>query len=128
MTDNQRHPDIEIYVKDRSVEQIVDWLNGLCQPLQLDYAQGQVHHYIGNMDGQDIPIMIHEKVNGKAWISVWFNSDSTPWIKDLDCAEQAAKEMDTQIRCIASGWNTGDDPDEWWKVENGHQEKIQWRS
>ncbi|BBB27476.1 hypothetical protein [Amphritea japonica] len=128
MTEAQRHPDIEIYIKDRSLEQITDWLATHCQPLKRDFEQGQVHHFVGLINDQEVPVMVHEKVSGKAWTSVWFNSDQTPWFKDLDCAEQASKELDTQIRCIASGWNTGDDPDEWWKVEQGNSEKIQWRT
>ncbi|GGK78919.1 hypothetical protein [Amphritea balenae] len=128
MTDTQRHPDIEIYIKDRSLDQIIKWLEQVCHTLHRDYEQGQVHHFIGMLDQQEVPVMVHEKVSGKAWTSVWFNSDQTPWMQDLDCAKQAASELDTQIRCIASGWNTGDDPDEWWKIEQGNTEKIQWRT
>jgi len=128
MTEDQRHPDIEIYIKDRSLERITQWLQSLCQSLKRDFEQGQVHHFIGSIDGCEIPVMIHEKVSGKAWTSIWFNSDQTPWIKDLDCAEQAARELDTEIRCIASGWTTGDDPDEWWRVEKDMIEKIHWRT
>lgn len=129
MTDNeQRHPDIEIYIKDRSVAQISDWLETICDSLESEFQQGQVHHYIGAINGTKIPVMIHEKVSGKAWTSVWFNSDQTPWLKDLDCARQAATTLNTQIRCIASGWNTGDEPDEWWKVDtDGQAEKCLWR-
>jgi len=129
MSDNQRHPDIEIYIKDRSLEQITSWLGSICKQLENEHNQGQIHNYFAQMDTQTIPIMIHEKVSGKAWTSVWFNSDQSPWQKDLDCAMQAAKQLDTQVRCIASGWNTGDDPDEWWKVENsGETSKMQWRT
>ncbi|WP_296055953.1 hypothetical protein [uncultured Amphritea sp.] len=128
MTEDQRHPDIEIYIKDRSLERITQWLQGLCQSLKRDFEQGQVHHFIGSIDDCEIPVMIHEKVSGKAWTSIWFNSDQTPWVKDLDCAEQAARELDTEIRCIASGWTTGDDPDEWWRVEKDTIEKIHWRT
>ncbi|MDO6562670.1 hypothetical protein Q4488_04670 [Amphritea sp. 1_MG-2023] len=128
MTETQRHPDIEIYIKDRSLERICQWLEHTCSTFKREYDQGQVHHFIGMMDGAEIPIMIHEKVSGKAWTSVWFNSDQTPWIKDLDCAEQAARELETQIRCIASGWTAGEDPDEWWKVELGNVEKINWQT
>lgn len=128
MTESQRHPDIEIYIKDRSLERITQWLEQICHPLKQDVKQGQVHHFNGFIEGQEIPIMIHEKASGKAWTSVWFNSDKTPWNKDLDCAEQAARELDTQIRCIASGWTSGDDPDEWWRVEQGQVEKINWQT
>ncbi|WP_299197072.1 hypothetical protein [uncultured Amphritea sp.] len=128
MTEEQRHPDIEIYIKDRSLDRISRWLESLCQSLKRDFEQGQVHHFVAVINGCEIPVMIHEKVSGKAWTSIWFNSDQTPWIKDLDCAQQAARELDTEIRCIASGWTSGDDPDEWWRIEQETVEKIHWKT
>ncbi|WP_372830629.1 hypothetical protein [Pontibacterium sp.] len=127
MTD-QRHPDIEIYVKNRSLEEIEHWLRQRFDVLNTDFSQGTVHEYKAGLSDATIPVMIHEKVVGKAWTSVWFKSDKTLWATDLDCAAQAAIDLDTQIRCIAGGWADGDEPDEWWKVENGEQEKIQWRT
>jgi len=124
----QRHPDIEIYVKNRSIADIENWLSNCAEQLEQTFSQGTIHEYNINIAGAQIPVMIHEKVAGKAWVSVWFKSDRTPWVKDVDCAQAAAEAMDTQVRCIASGWNDGDDPDEWWKVENGSVEKIQWRT
>lgn len=121
-----RHPDIEIYVKNRSPEEICDWLKSVFSSLELQHSQGTVHQYL---TGCGIPVLLHEKVNGKAWSSVWFDSSDTPWAKDLDCATLASQQMDTEIRCIAGGWNDGDDPDEWWKVStDGNAEKMQWRS
>ena len=127
MTD-QRHPDIEIYVKNRSLNEIEAWLRQRFDGLSNDFSQGTVHEYKASLDGTAVPVMIHEKVVGKAWTSVWFKSDRTRWEKDLDCAIQAAADMETQIRCIAGGWADGDEPDEWWKVENDSQEKIHWRT
>lgn len=126
MTDT-RHPDIEIYVKDRSVEQIKEWLASRGEELTVHSTKGLIHELSLNFPEGPVDVMIHEKVAGKAWVSVWFKNNTTPWEKDLDCAYSAAEEMATQIRCIASGWSEGDDPDEYWKVENGNQEKIQWR-
>ena len=125
-TATTRHPDIEIYVKSRSLEEICQWLNGVFSAVELQHSQGTVHQY---RTGCGIPVLIHEKVSGKAWTSVWFDSDSTPWEKDLDCAVVASQQMDTEIRCIAGGWNDGDDPDEWWKVAtDGEATKMQWRT
>jgi len=124
----ERHPDIEIYVKNRAVADIEAWLNNCFEQLSDISHKGLIHEYQATLNGESIPVLIHEKVVGKAWVSVWFNSDQTPWQKDLDCAVQASADMETQIRCIASGWNTGDEPDEWWKVENGNQEQIIWRT
>ncbi len=131
MTDpmtEQRHPDIEIYVKNRSVAEIEAWLQSRCDQLEKTHNQGTVHEYRLRFGAAQVPVLIHEKVVGKAWLSVWFKSDRTPWPKDLDCALEAARALDTQIRCIASAWQDGDDPDEWWKIEGGEQEKIQWRT
>ncbi len=121
-----RHPDIEIYVKSRGLEDICQWLNSTFSVVELQHSQGTVHQY---RTGCGIPVLIHEKVSGKAWTSVWFDSDRTPWEKDLDCAVVASQQMDTEIRCIAGGWNDGDDPDEWWKVvPGGEAAKMQWRT
>ncbi|MBY4678035.1 hypothetical protein [Marinobacterium arenosum] len=124
----QRHPDIEIYVKDRSIEQIEQWLDAIGDSLQKSVDQGLVHEYRLEINGSRVPVMIHEKVAGKAWFSVWFKQNPTDWPQDLDCAKAASEAMATQIRCIAGGWNDGDEPDEYWKVENGQQEKIVWRT
>lgn len=123
-----RHPDIEIYVKNCSLEQLEHWLRDRCSVLEKQFSQGQIHEYRSTIDDATVPVMIHEKVVGKAWTSVWFKSADTPWPQDIDCALEASRALDTQIRCIVGGWSNGQDPDEWWRVENGQQEKIQWRT
>jgi len=123
----QRHPDIEIYIKSRTLDEIEAWLGSL-GTLEKTTSQGLTHDYKLSLDGQTVPLMIHEKVAGKAWLSLWFKENLTPWDQDLDCARAASEAMSTQIRCVASGWNDGDEPDEYWKVENGQQETIIWRS
>jgi len=123
-----RHPDIEIYIKNRPLEAILEWLNQRADALESRHSSGSTHSLTAIFGQQRIPVMIHEKAVGKAWISVWFRSDATPWVRDLDCAQEAAETLDTQVRCIVSGWQDGDDPDEWWKVEGGETEKILWRT
>lgn len=123
----QRHPDIEIYIKSRSLEEIEAWLQSLGS-LEKTSTQGLAHEYQLAFDQQSVPVMVHEKVAGKAWLSLWFKENLTPWPQDLACAHAASEAMNTQIRCVAGGWNDGDEPDEYWKVENGQQETIVWRS
>ncbi len=127
MTDT-RHPDIEIYIKNCALQQIVDWLEAHCEQLLIGKKTGDINHYTAVFTTGKVPVLIHEKVVGKAWSSVWFDGDCTPWQTDLDCARAAAAALNTQIRCIASGWQEGDDPDEWWKVENGETSQIQWHT
>jgi hypothetical protein len=123
-----RHPDIEIYIKNRSLEQILQWLRDRADNVESHNSVGGTHSLTAIFSGQRIPVMIHEKAVGKAWISVWFRSDATPWIRDVDCAHEVATALDTQVRCIVSGWQDGDDPDEWWKIEGGEIDKITWRT
>lgn len=123
-----RHPDLEIYVKNRTPEEIQQWLAQHASVVETQSSKNGIHQIDVTFPGGTVGVMIHEKVAGKAWNSVWFKNNQTPWNRDLDCAHAAASEMATQIRCIASGWQDGDDPDEWWKVENGVQEQIQWRT
>ena len=73
-------------------------------------------------------MLIQQRVIGKAWSTVWFDSSETHWATDLECAHQIAKAMETQTRCIASGWQEGDEPDEWYKVHQGVEEKIVWNT
>jgi hypothetical protein len=122
----QRPPDIEIYVKSCSVNQLEQWLESCGSSLQPTLSQGAAHEYKLTTNQVDITVLIHEKVAGKAWTSVWFKSDKTPWMNDLECARQAIAALNTQIRCIAGGWSEGDDPDEWWKLEKGEEELIKW--
>lgn len=126
MTD-QRHPDIEIYIKSRSIEDVENWLASLGS-LEKTKSQALTHEYQLQLNGQNLALLLQEKVAGKAWSSLWFKENLTDWPQDLDCAKAASDAMATQIRCIASGWQDGDEPDEYWKVENGQVEQIVWRS
>ena len=123
-----RHPDIEIYVKNCTPDAISNWLAEQADSISAVSSKGQNHQLVLTFANQQVPVMIQEKVAGKAWTSVWFKKNETPWLTDLSCARNASEGLETQIRCIASGWNDGDDPDEYWKVENGSEEKIQWRT
>lgn len=125
---NSRHPDIEIYVKNCSLEAIQDWLKSLSDQMTCNTSKNTIHEFTLTFQGNNVETLVHEKVAGKAWTSVWLKSDQTPWVNDLECARAAASAMDAQIRCVASGWEDGDDPDEYWKIENGTEEKIQWRT
>lgn len=119
-------PDIEIYVKNRSLEQLEHWLRHRCSWLDRSFSQGQVHEYGCILDGAVIPVLVHEHVVGKLWTSIWFKSDGTPWRRDLDCALEAADALGTQIRCQTSSRIGGLGNEQWWSVEAGRRERVQW--
>ena len=123
-----RHPDIEIYIKNSSLEAIQEWLASQAEKIECHPPKGTIHPLNLTFSGHEVEALIHERVAGKAWTSLWIKSDKSPWATDLECAHSAAKNLDTQIRCVAAGWEDGDDPDEYWKVEDGAEEKIQWQT
>lgn len=124
----ERHPDIEVYVKNGSVPQLIDWVQTQSSQIGPLNSAGNNHQFSAEINGHVIPVMIQERVAGKGWLSIWFRSDQTPWATDLECAKAISNALDTQTRCILNGWSEGDEPDEWWLIEQGNQEKILWRT
>jgi len=126
----ERHPDIEVYIKNRSLDTILEWLGTRCGEVRPLKSVGGTHALEVCFEQCTVPVMIHEKAAGKAWVSVWFRSDRTPWPRDIDCAHEIACALDTQVRCVAQSWSESNDAEEneeeWWRVENGSAEKIQW--
>lgn len=126
-TSTERHPDIEIYIKQRSVEQISDWLKQQFDQLKFEHQRGQTYRYSATLSNTQIPVTLIDRA-AKDFSSVWFDSQETAWLQDLDCARQASLQLETEIRCIASGWSEGDEPDEYWSVKDGEETLIQWRT
>lgn len=124
----ERHPDIEVYVKNSSPKALIDWLDTISDSMSEPVTRGLSHEIICTFHGEDVPVLIEERVVGKAWISIWFNSDKTPWNVDLDCAKAISTALNTQARCIVNGWQEGDEPDEWWRVTIEGVEKIIWNT
>lgn len=125
-TQNDRHPDIEIYVRQCSIEKITLWLESVFERLEANGKQGHTYRFMAIHQNISIPITVVDRAT-KDYCSIWFDSAQTPWIRDLDCALQAQQQLDTEIRCIVSGWTEGDEPDEWWSVTEQGESKIQWQ-
>jgi hypothetical protein len=122
-----RHPDIEIYIRNCTLEQLEQWLAARCSGMTKLFSQGQIHEYRSQINGNRIPILVHEKVIGCEWSSIWFKSSHTPWSRDLDCALEAAAALDTQIRCLTSDWVRGRGSRSWWDLDSGKMKEIQWQ-
>ena len=70
-----RQPDIEIYLRDDHVTDLLDWLHQAMGPLTLDEPKGLTQH--GALHGdQTIPLMVVRKgrtfhrVAGWAWVAL----------------------------------------------------------
>lgn len=123
---SERHPDIEVYVKNSSARALIAWVTEISEAVTEVKTRGLSHEFNCTINGVDIPVLVEERVVGKPWISIWFNSDQTPWAVDLECATAITQALDVQTRCIVNGWSEGDEPDEWWRVTADGPEKIIW--
>lgn len=123
-----RQPDIEIYLREEHLDALTDWLNSQIGPLQLKPWNELTRRGTLTLKGQAIPIMIVRKAAGK-WASVWFDSDSTPWETDQDCARAIHAGLGQEVRCSVGGWSeeqSDDDPDRWLKVTAEGENEFIW--
>ncbi|WP_242521653.1 hypothetical protein [Motiliproteus sp. SC1-56] len=126
MTTPERHPDIEIYIKAHPLVRIEQWLRARFDTVEPAGSTKQGVRFYLSWQGQRLPALVVEKAAGN-FTSLWFDSDQTPWDRDIDCAREAAAEFECEVRCIASGWKEGDEPDEWWSITPSEEKTILWR-
>ena len=127
-----RHPDIEIYLKNCSQEQVLTWLKNQCQSVEVVKTSGSTLKLHLSFPMGDTQATLQQKVSGKAWSSLWFNTNNTPWPTDLECAKNAASKMQIQVRCFKERWSEEDavateEEEQWWKIEHDSCELISWR-
>lgn len=123
------YPDIEIYIKNTSIEDITAWLTSeLGTTKDLGIIKSGLHHFTVEYQDKTLPVMIFPNAVGKAWTSVWFDTADTPWDDDLTCGTVAAQALETEVRCTRSGWTEDQDPDEWTKISaTGETEDFLWK-
>ncbi|GGX97612.1 hypothetical protein GCM10007160_26510 [Litchfieldella qijiaojingensis] len=122
----QRYPDIEIYLAHVSLEPLNAWLAERLDAPPLQGAGKRKARTTGYGNGRRIPVLLVEQA-ADGYASLWFDSDATPWPRDVDCAREAAQRLGCEVRCSLGGWQPGDDPDRFWQVlSDGTEGAIDW--
>jgi hypothetical protein len=122
----ERYPDIEIYLARADHERLDAWLGERLDAAPLVPAGKRKWRSHGRLQGKTIPILLIENA-ADGYASLWFDSPATPWARDADCARDAAKALDCEVRCSLGGWQPGDDPDRFWQVlPDGREDAIDW--
>jgi len=129
-----KQPDIEIYIKHLNAEDLHDWLVLHFDDLKQGnfsterFQQGKACQIKARHKNNKIPIFITPGAAGKAYCSVWFQSADTPWSNDLECAEDCLKQIDTEIRCSAEGWQEEEalDSEQWWCLTRDGKKRVRW--
>ena len=127
-SEHQRQPDIEVYIKDISVEEITTWLNTVFDNVEIQGSIDKSSINFHCITGEHLtPLTIYIGAAGKLYTSLWFQSDKTPWGTDIECATQIAETLDKEVRCSTSGWEESDDTDnQWWKITKEDKAMVTW--
>lgn len=127
-------PDIEIYIKHTTAEEITSWLTRIFDTVNINslneasLADGQMVKGSVELNGE-IPVVITAGAAGKAFTSVWFQSDRTGWENDLQCAESFCSQYPgREVRCSADTWTESEEENDekWWKLTNQEKSLIRW--
>jgi hypothetical protein len=117
---------IEIYVRHCPNERLLEWVTSalgqtllVCQEECLTVYRCQVH-------GNDVPVVTTHGVADGTFTSIFFNSPHTPWCNDVDCARQAARELQCEVRCDPVAVRPLARPDEFLRIVDGREEYINW--
>ena len=84
MSSPERFPDIEIYLKRVTTEEIISWLEQMFSSASVERTEPNTAAKLGTMF-----CTVTEDVAKGGYTSVWFESNETPWVTDLECARQA---------------------------------------
>ena len=119
--------DIEIYVKFASSDAIKAWLATCTHSLDVKSSSPKRQAYWATFNGDDAEseVLVLSNVQGK-FSSIWFNSKATPWADDKNCAQAAFEHFQAPVRCVASGWQEGDAPDQWLNIDEQGESLIDW--
>lgn len=129
-------PDIEIYVKNTSAQMILTWLNSHFNKVNIPLKEedistgktvcGFLKHE--NNSTNSIKAVITPQAAGKAFTSIWFQSDITGWKNDEECAMSFVEQFDIEIRCSAGGWQESEEEnsEQWWLITQKEKKLIRW--
>ncbi|MFC0268807.1 hypothetical protein [Kushneria aurantia] len=123
----EHYPDIEVYLDCSDIERIAAWLSDALQaPVRLERAGKRQWRALPQCDGLPLPILLVEAAADR-FASLWLDSDRTPWPRDADCAREASRQLECEVRCSLGGWQPGDDPDRFFQVKpDGSEGVIHW--
>ncbi|KAB2910767.1 MAG: hypothetical protein F9K29_24140 [Hyphomicrobiaceae bacterium] len=76
--------------------------------------------------GSDIPVMTTHGVADGTFTSIFFGSPRTPWRNDVDCARQAARELQCEVRCDPVAVRPLAGPGEFLRIVDGREEFVNW--
>ena len=122
MNSPERFPDLEIYLKRVPPHDILAWLKTIFDEVQVLTTEPSTQCLVDQM-----ACTISENVAKGGYTSLWFKSNATPWLSDLDCARAAFDHFGGEIRCSTGGWE-GEDDGGWLRITDKGEATVNWHS
>ncbi|BES70794.1 hypothetical protein RE428_18120 [Marinobacter nanhaiticus D15-8W] len=121
--------DLEIYVKELAHDPIRHWLGESLEDLQLEQKGSKgVITGVGFYCDHKVRVSLYPGAFNKHFTCVVLEGEELPWRSDLDCARNAWRHLDTEIRCSPGNWKEGDpvEDEKWWRIDSRGEQKVVW--
>tara|TARA_B100000809_G_scaffold255391_1_gene293841 strand:+ start:51 stop:449 length:399 start_codon:yes stop_codon:yes gene_type:complete len=119
-------PDVEIYAKRVGISDIIEWLR-LYFSIDEQKTVNSTLKLKLTRDGSAMICSIAENVAKGGYTSIWFDSSSTPWQTDEECAQEAYNHFQVEIRCSVSGWTSeSEDSGGWYRFTERGKTVVNW--
>ena len=114
------HDTIEIYVRDCSENEVVEWLREVFEDVE-PQEDALVRTYEGRYEGRTVPVQIAMHVENGPYTSLWFNAPEMPWDEATACARDAQAALEKEVLCFLN------DPERPWtmlRVSDAGEEHV----
>ena len=118
--------DVEIYAKRVSINHIIEWVR-LYFSIDEQKTVGSTLKLKLTRDGSITTCTIAENIAKGGYTSIWFDSSSTPWQTDEDCAQEAYNHFQVETRCSVGGWTLeSEDSGGWYRFTDSGKTVVNW--
>ena len=121
----ERFPDIEVYTKGIDTDALLAWLHETLHATLAPAGKGRWRGEGKGEHGAAVPCMVMEKA-ADGFTSLSFDSDATPWPRDIDCARALHAALSGEVRCSPGGWLPGDEPEQYIRLRGGEESVMTW--
>lgn len=91
--------DVEIYIESPKIEEVTSWLEEILDEVSLGAEDDETLLVEGNYLGKKLPVIVQKVVEDGPFVGIWFNSESTPWNSDCECAREAFDYFGKTVQC-----------------------------
>jgi len=110
--------DIEIYIREPVLKRVLGWIKSRLGPLEelsVDKSQRGVRMFRTTEHQPVIPIVVQTGVESGPYVGIWFDSASTPWKTDVECAREAYEAFGLPVQCDPGVDH--DDQDDFFRID-----------